>query len=177
MILLPVLIPASAFPETAVCADIGFIQDLLFFRNGSRQLNAEIRANVSGTFQFRIPLNYTFTAKASMIDSGILLAVYPFENSGFFAGMTLVQMGYQPGKTVTGNRLRAMHELVSGWTFPTGKRFFLEAQLCIRDPSASFTEEYSEIRGIFPCYKEFRIRLSAGFRITGNFRNTPDRES
>jgi len=88
-----------------------------------------------------------------------MITGYPIENCGFNAGVNLIQAGYRQG------RYFALNEIVAGWTVRFRDRYFAEPQIAIRDPSGAFKDEYAEILGIFPCYKNFRFRLLCGISL------------
>lgn len=155
-----------ALPPLAVCADIGTAQDV-FISKTSGQACIDARADMSREFQIRIPVNITFNRNgALMADAGLMLAAYPFGNPGFFAGMTVVQFGYQIGRTQLKNRMCALNEITAGWTFRIKERLIIEPSVSFRDPSASFQDEYSAVRGIFPCYTAVRFHVMIGWQIT-----------
>ena len=155
-----------ALPPLALCADAGIAQDFVISKK-SFQASFDIRADLSDEFQLRFPVNITFNrSRAVMADASLLLVAYPFGDPGFFAGMTVVQFGYQIGKTVLKNRMCALNEIVAGWTFRIKKRFIIEPSLSFRDPSALFESEYSAIRGIFACYTPVRVHVMLGWQIT-----------
>ncbi len=139
-------------------ADAGVVQDYLF-KSGSYQINADVRLDLSRIFQLRIPVNVTFKKGAWMADAGLMIAGYPIEDCGFNAGINLIQAAYRQGKYF------ALNELVAGWTINFRERCFIEPQIAVRDPSGAFKDEYAEILGIFPCYKNIRVRLLCGISI------------
>lgn len=148
-----------AFPPVAVCADTGIAQDA-FISKKSFQASLDTRVSMSKQFQLRLPVNITFnTKKAVMLDAGLLLTAYPFADYGFFAGMTIVQFG------VYKKKLYALNELTVGWTFKIKDRFIIEPSISVRDPSSTFTNEYSTVRGIFSCYTQIRVHLMIGWQI------------
>lgn len=148
-----------AFPPVAVCADTGIVQDA-FISKKSFQETLDVRVSMSKQFQLRLPVNVTFnTKKAVMIDAGLLLTAYPFTDYGFFAGMTIVQFG------VFKKKMYALNELTVGWTFKIKDRLIIEPSVSVRDPSSTFTNEYSTVRGVFPCYTQIRVHLMIGWQI------------
>jgi len=151
--------PVFALPHVSVCADAGIVQDL-FISKTSYQESLYAGFSMSDQFQLRVPVNLTFTNRGRlMFDAGLLLTAYPFEDLGFFAGMTIVQFGTYRKK------LYAMNEVVAGWTFRIRDRFLIETSVSFRDPSSTFTNEYSTVRGIFPCYTQIRVHLMLGWQI------------
>jgi hypothetical protein len=151
--------PALALPHVSVCADAGMAQDV-FISKTSFQASLYAGFSLSEQFQLRVPLNFTFTTRGKlMFDAGLLLTAYPFEDLGFFAGMTIVQFGTHKGK------LYALNEVVAGWTFRIRYSFIIEPSVSFRDPSSTFTNEYSTVRGIFPCYTQIRVHLMMGWQI------------
>jgi len=159
LLLLVTLCPAFAFPPAAICVDTGTVQDL-FIAKTSFQASLDARFSMSGQFQLRLPVNFTFTNRGKlMFDAALLLTAYPFEDCGFFAGMTIVQLGTYR------KQLYALNEITAGWTFRIRDRFIIEPSVSIRDPSSTFKNEYSTVRGIFPCYTQIRVHLMLGWQI------------
>lgn len=161
LVLLPACISLWAdfsMPPVSVAADAGVIQDY-FLKTGSCQVNADVRMDISDIFQIRVPVNVTLKKGAWMADCGLMIAGYPVEGCGFNAGVNLLQAGYRQGKYF------ALNEIVAGWTFKFKDRFFAEPQIAVRDPSGAFKDEYAEILGIFPCYKNIRLRLLGGISL------------
>ena len=151
--------PALAFAHVRVCADTGTAQDI-FISKTSYQAYLYTGFSMSEQFQLRVPMNFTFTNRGKMMfDAGLLLTAYPFEDLGFFAGMTIVQFGTYMKK------LYALNEVVAGWTFRIRNRFIIEPSVSFRDPSSTFKNEYSTVRGIFPCYTQIRVHLMLGWQI------------
>lgn len=158
IVLLALCTVVSAFPQTGVAADIFSAQDLII-KKGSLQINADLRLKVSSDFEVRLPLTFTTNHNTWMADGALALVYYPLPVKLYF-GITAVQFGYYDAS------LLAMNEVFAGWTFDfRNSGFFLEPELCIRDPSATYTDEYSVLRGIFPSYGSFRIRLKAGWKF------------
>lgn len=147
-----------SMPPLSIAADAGIIQDY-FLKTGSWQANADVRMDISDIFQVRVPVNVTLKKGAWMADLGLMIAGYPVEGCGFNAGVNLLQAGYRQGKYF------ALNEIVAGWTFKIKDRFFAEPQIAVRDPSGAFKDEYAEILGIFPCYKNIRLRLLGGISL------------
>lgn len=151
--------PAFAFPPAALCADMGTVQDL-FISKKSFQTCLDARFSMSGQFQLRLPMNFTFTNRGNlMFDAGLLLTAYPFGDCGFFAGMTIVQLGTYR------KQIYALNEISVGWTFRIRDRLIIEPSVSFRDPSSTFKDEYSTVRGIFPCYTQIRVHLMLGWQI------------
>lgn len=145
-------------PPISISADAASAQDY-FLKTGSYQINADIRMDISQIFQLRLPVNVTFKKGTWMADCGLMITGYPVDNCGFNLGVNLIQAGYRQGKYY------ALNEIVSGWTFRFKDRYFVEPQIAVRDPSGAFKDEYAEILGIFPCYKNFRVRLLCGIKL------------
>jgi len=144
--------------------DCAVVQDP-FLNKGSLQFSGDIRLFVLDGFELRLPLGFSYSkgsGKGSgFFETGALLVYYPWD-SGPFMGLSLFQMGFSYGNE-TLESIVNLNEVLLGWTFNLGSGLFLEPALVIRDPSGTFTNEYSKIKGVFPCYKTFRLRLSFGW--------------
>lgn len=146
-----------AFPEIGFAADLLFVQD--FPNKVSKQFNADVRVNLPGDFEARLPVTFTFSDKAKILDLGVSINCYPFEKYLYF-GISAIQFAYFD------KSILAMNEVYIGCTFNLFKTgFFVEPELCIRDPSATYADEYSMLRGVFPSYQSFRIRLKTGYKF------------
>ena len=143
------------------CAfDCAVVQDP-FFNKGSFQITGDIRFLFLDEFELRLPLGFSYGGNSGMFETGAVLVYYPWEK-GLFMGLSLLQMGFSYGSNVLESIVN-LNEVLLGWTFDLGYGLFLEPALSIRDPSGTFTNEYSKIKGVFPCYTTFRFRLSFGW--------------
>lgn len=140
--------------------DFGTVQDPIF-NKGSFQITGDFRFSLPDGFELRLPLGFTMNDGANMIEVGVMLAYYPWD-TGPFMGLSLFSVGFSNGSEILENLIN-LNEVLIGWTFDLGYGLFLEPSLCIRDPSGTFSEEYSRIKGTFPCYTTFRFRLSFGW--------------
>lgn len=162
--------------------DCAAVQDLIFSK-GSFQLTGDFRVFVFDGFELRLPFGFSYAFGSSsgskaggssraggsslgvdgafMFEFGALLVYYPW-NEGPFMGLSLFQVGVTDGQGLLENLVN-LNEVVFGWTFELGHGLFVEPALCIRDPSGTFSDEYSRIKGVFSCYGTFRFRLSFGW--------------
>jgi len=156
-----VLLPgAFALPKTGFCADLAFAQDLIL-GEGSYQFTMDIRTMVSDEFQVRIPMAMTMNGESLMGECGIMVVYYPWR-TGPFMGLSIFQMGFTSDCPQLPNLVN-LNEVLLGWTFEFGPGLFVEPSLAIRDPSGTFSDEYSRLKGAFPCYTTFRGRLAFGW--------------
>ncbi len=140
--------------------DFGTVQDPIFYKE-SFQVTGDFRFSLPDGFELRLPLGFTMNNSANLLEVGVMLAYYPWD-TGPFMGLSLFSVGFSNGSEVLENLIN-LNEVLVGWTFNLGYGLFLEPSLCIRDPSGTFSEEYSRIKGTFPCYTTFRFRLSFGW--------------
>lgn len=148
--------------------DFATAQDPIFTPK-SFQITGDFRCSLPDGFQLRLPLGFTLNTeasknskdKANLLELGVMLAYYPWE-TGPFMGLSLFSVGFSNGSETLENMIN-LNEVLLGWTFNLGYGLFIEPSLCIRDPSGTFSEEYSKIKGTFPCYSTFRFRLSFGW--------------
>ena len=146
--------------ELGFSLDFGTVQDPVF-NKGSFQITGDFRFSLPDGFELRLPLGFTKSGSANLMEVGIMLAYYPW-GSGPFMGLSLFAVGFSNGSEVLENLIN-LNEVLVGWTINLGHGLLLEPSLCLRDPSGTFSEEYSSIKGTFPCYKTFRFRLSFGW--------------
>lgn len=140
--------------------DFGAVQDPIF-NKGSFQITGDFRFSLPDGFEVRLPLGFTKGGSSNLMEVGVMLTYYPWE-TGPFMGLTLFAVGFSNGSEVLENLIN-LNEVLLGWTFNLGHGLILEPSLCVRDPSGTFSEEYSQLKGTFPCYKTFRFRLSFGW--------------
>lgn len=163
--------------------DCAVVQDF-FLTKGSFQLSGDFRVFAFDGFELRLPVGFSYSAGASgtakgsssgssgvsssgaadgssMFELGAFLVYYPWE-TGPFMGLSLFQVGVTNGEGLLENLVN-LNEVLFGWTFDLGHGLFIEPALCIRDPSGTFQDEYSRIKGVFPCYGTFRFKLSFGW--------------
>jgi hypothetical protein len=140
--------------------DLGTAQDFIL-KKESFQATGDFRFSLPDGFELRLPLGFTKNGSSSLLEVGVMLNYYPWE-SGPFMGLSLFAVGFSNGSEVLENLIN-LNEVLIGWTFKLGHGLLLEPSLCIRDPSGTFSEEYSRIKGTFPCYSTFRFRLSFGW--------------
>lgn len=140
--------------------DVGTVQDPIFYKE-SFQVTGDFRFSLPDGFELRLPLGFTMNNSANLLEVGVMLAYYPWD-TGPFMGLSLFSVGFSNGSEVLENLIN-LNEVLVGWTFNLGYGLFLEPSLCIRDPSGTFSEEYSRIKGTLPCYTTFRFRLSFGW--------------
>lgn len=152
--------------------DCAAVQDL-FLSKGSFQLSGDFRVFAFDGFELRLPVGFSFnygsggvetggaSGSVTMFEFGAMLVYYPWEK-GPFMGLSLFQVGLTGDNELLENLIN-LNEVVFGWTFDLGHGLLIEPSICIRDPSGTFLEEYSKIKGVFPCYGTFRFRLSFGW--------------
>jgi len=162
VLVIVLIIPATAFcaGRMGVAVDTACVQDI-FLGKGSFQVGLDFRMMVSDEFQIRIPVAYTMNGTSFMIESGVSLVYYPW-HSGPFMGLSVFQFGFSHGCAGLENMV-SLNEVVLGWSFGFGPGLFVEPCLVIRDPSGTFSDEYSRLKGEFPCYTTFRGRLAFGW--------------
>jgi len=162
LLMLCVVSTASVFcsGRMGFSADLASIQDI-FLGDGSFQLSLDLRMMVSEEFQIRIPFAFTMNEASFLGESGIVLVYYPWAE-GPFMGLSVFQAGFSQGSDILDNMVN-LNEVLIGWSFEFGPGLFVEPCLVIRDPSGTFSDEYSSLKGAFPCYTTFRGRLNIGW--------------
>ncbi len=149
-----------AIDKIGFSADLGSAQDI-FLGKGSFQVSFDLRANVSEAFQLRIPLAVSVSKASFLGEAGIMLVYFPWEK-GPFMGLSMLQIALTRNCPDLQNLVN-LNEVIFGWSFEFGPGLFVEPALSIRDPSGTFSDEYSLIKGTFPCYTTFRGRVSFGW--------------
>lgn len=160
VLLLLVLATAFCTYRMGFGADIATVQDI-FLGKGSFQVDLDFRMMVSEEFQIRIPIAYTMNRTSFLIESGVSLVYYPW-HTGPFMGLSVFRFGFSHGCADLDNMV-SLNEVELGWSFEFGPGLFIEPALVIRDPSGTFSDEYSRLKGEFPCYTTFRGRLAFGY--------------
>ena len=103
----------------------------------------------------------SFIGESLMLEGGIDLVYYPWRTGPFLA-LSVFRMGFTGGCSNLENMVN-LNEVQIGWTFEFGPGLFVEPGLAVRDPSGTFSDEYSRLKGTFPCYTTFRGKLSFGY--------------
>ena len=140
--------------------DLASVQDFIF-GEGSNHVQLDLRAMVSDRFQLRIPIGLSLNRQSLMAETGFSVLYYPW-GTGPFMGLSVFQFGFTSGSDDLDSMVN-LNEVIVGWTYEFGPGLFVEPALSIRDPSGTFADEYSSIKGVFPCYTVFRGRLSFGW--------------
>ena len=155
-----ILVPMWPSGRMGVSADIASVQDI-FLGKGSCQVSIDVRAMVSDEFQLRIPATFTFNRTSFLGEVGVMIVYYPW-GGGPFLGLSMFQIAMTYNCTDLDNVVN-LNEVIFGWSFEFGPGLFVEPAIVVRDPSGTFSDEYSKIKGTFPCYTTFRGRLSFGW--------------
>lgn len=159
--------------ELGFALDTGTVQDF-FIKNSSYNFSSDIRCRITPEFEARVPVGIVWKKEAKMFEAGLALIYYPFEKAGFFAGLSLIQFGFVRPENILSENTISLNEVLLGWTFRFNNGIFIEPAVSIRDPSGTFADEYSLLKGAFPCYKTVRAHLSVGYRFSilkNNFQN------
>lgn len=154
------LVPLASAGKMGLSADLASAQDILLGK-GSYQISIDVRAMVSDEFQLRIPATLSMNKTSFLGEVGVMLVYYPW-GKGPFMGLSMFQVGLTRNCTDLDNVVN-LNEVVFGWSFGFGPGLFIEPSIVIRDPSGTFSDEYSKIKGSFPCYTTFRGRLAFGW--------------
>lgn len=147
--------------------DLGFAGDLMMREDV--EISGAFRLRLSDEFALKLPVSAVMGGEGVFMDTGLMLVYYPF-NTGPFVSLSLIQFGFEIGEAVLNDRIISLNEVSLGWTWNYLESWFAEASVVIRDPSGTYREEYEMIRGAFPSFRTFRIRLVAGW----NFLRRPD---
>ena len=159
-LLVSALVPLASAGRMGASADLASAQDI-FLGKGSYQISIDVRAMVSDEFQLRIPATLSMNKTSFLVETGVTLVYYPW-GKGPFMGLSMFQVGLTRNCTDLENVVN-LNEVVFGWSFEFGPGLFIEPAVVVRDPSGTFSDEYSKIKGTFPCYTTFRGRLSFGW--------------
>ena len=166
LVLLALSLPFFLFASLslALSADAGVLQDFAI-RNSSYNFDIDARCKLTQAFEVRLPVGIVWNNNAKMFDLGLSLNYYPFDNLGLFVGLSLIQFGFVSPEGLLSKSTINLNEVSVGWTFETKSGLFAEPSILIRDPSGTFSDEYSMIKGAFPCYKNFRARIMCGYKF------------
>ena len=97
-----------------------------------------------------------------MVETGLLVSLYPFEDMGFFCAVSLLLAGYMWGLEAPSDELVFLSEAVVGWTFRLPLGFFLEPRLYILDAFSTEDETLEALEEAVPQFSSFRLSLIAG---------------
>ena len=167
MLLFLITLPCHA-GESGIDIGLGISADVvqdLILRSNSKQVSLDFRIAPDDYFEFRIPLLYTVGQNSSFIESGFGVFYYPFTvRAGFFWGISVLEFGKDLSRSAVNENFISLNEMILGWTFVLPLNFFIETGIKVRDPSGTFSKEYSELRGSFESYGTFRAHLCAGWK-------------
>ena len=96
-----------------------------------------------------------------LVESGLLVSLYPFEDYGFFCAVSLLRAAYMWGLEAPSDDVVFFSEAVIGWTFQL-RHFFIEPRLCIMDAFDTEEEVLEALEEAVPQYSAFRLSLVAG---------------
>lgn len=147
----------------SVSAD-SFVLKGLFMRSTEIQGSLDARLSLDRDFQIRVPVRVVYKKSHIGLEGALNVAYYPF-SKGLFFSLSMLDLAYVYNTADKSAKLYTLNEIEAGWTFPIGKRFFIEPSVSFRDPSGTFSSEYEELRGTFSSYSKIKIRLSCGYRI------------
>ena len=125
---------------------------------------------LDGEFSYRfsevrvtVPLRYAHsnTHELDFAETGLIVSVYPFDGLGFYAGVSLLRLGYAWGLEAPSDPLILFSEAMIGWTF-SFPWFFIEPRISITDAFSSEKGRLGAIREAIPQYSAVRISLIAG---------------
>lgn len=163
LVLIILLLPFCLYAKTTfnIGIDSLFIQDFVF-GYGDIQTNFKFRVDIEEDFSFDVPITISFPQKGKQYgrfyDIGIFLCYFPWER-GPYISVSLIQLGFFPRASEIEDRIIGLNEVTFGWKFKILKDFSIEPQISVRDPSETFSEEYSFLRGIYSSYSSFRLRI------------------
>lgn len=155
-----------ASKEFSASFDCMFLQD--FARNKSAiQLNADTRFTFDTNYQIRVPLTVSIKQTGYFVDTGIYAVCYPYK--GLFFGVSVFETGFTLKNANSTKKTMVLNEIMAGWKFDIKNGWFVEPTLVIKDPTGTYSNEYAQLKGLFPCYRTYRLRVSVGksFNIGG----------
>ena len=116
----------------------------------------------------RISLMCAYSAskkdEVNMIDGGVALSFYPFENHGFYVGCTLFKLGYLFGLGTPNNPYLLLSEANLGWSLRFSC-FYVEPRFSFSDSLSSEDSTLSSLRESISQYSPFRLSLLVGVWI------------
>lgn len=136
-----------------------------FIRDGIR-VDGEVGFEME-SFKITIPVRYgkSRTYDISLIESGLLLSVHPWEGIGFFAEASLVKVGYLWGMYAPRDGLYFAAEGSVGWEFVFG-HFYIKPRYTFRS-SLSGEDEKEERIKVIPQFDGGRISVHIGISSGG----------
>ena len=116
-----------------------------------------------GKLRLTVPIRYSSSSdyELDMLESGLLVSLYPFDDCGFFCAVSLLRAGYMWGLEAPTDELVFFSEAVIGWTF-SFSHFFLEPRFCMLDAFNTEEEVLEALEEAVPQYSSFRLSLMTG---------------
>lgn len=136
-----------------------------FFRDGIR-IDGEVGFDTE-SFKITIPFRYGKSKDydISLIESGVLVSVHPWEGIGFFAEASLIKVGYLWGIYAPDDGLYFAAEGSVGWQFVFG-HFYIKPKYTFRS-SISGEDGKEERIKVIPQFDGGRISLHIGITSGG----------
>lgn len=137
-----------------------------FFLDGMR-IDTEVTIGID-SFDIVIPVRYGKSRDydLSLIETGILVSVHPWEGLGLFAEASLVKVGYLWGLYAPDEGLYFAAEGSVGWDFVFG-HFYIRPKYTYRSSISGEDVKEARIKSI-PQFSESRISLLIGITFGGN---------
>ena len=160
IILLTTISGFSAGNKFSAGIDLASVQDCIpRWSDNTTQVSINATASFSEDFSFRVPLSFCINERSIMLETGIFLVYHPWEY-GPFAGLSLLQFGFIAGDATLEKNIYSLNEALFGWTFAVTDHFLIEPSVSVKDPSGIYRDEYSALKGEYPCYKTVRFHLA-----------------
>ncbi len=130
-----------------------------------------MRFDIEGGYRYKdIRISALFSFGLSDInelayfDGGLSVAVYPFDNFGFFIGCTVFKLGKLLGLAAPDEDILFSSEAYIGWTISL-PYVYIEPRLAFSDTLSSETSVLTLLRESITQYSRFRLSLLVGVGI------------
>ena len=135
------------------------------FTDGVR-VDAEVGIKVK-TIQLIIPLRYgkSNSKDISLVESGLLIDVWPFDGLGLFAEASIFKVGYMWGLYTPSGKIFFSAEGSVGWEFVFGP-VYLRPMYTVRSSFSAEDTKEERIRSI-PQFGESRLSVHIGVLLGG----------
>lgn len=140
-------------------------------------VEADVRLDLTDELRVRVPVYYDRGLFRSFASFAISLDYSPFSpHTGIFLGIALVEFGFLFSKGTT-PRFLFTNEIQIGFKQSFFSNYmFLEARLCIRDPTTAFSRSFDDLDYYLGGYERFKFRLNVGFNFEIRKSSPPKRQ-
>lgn len=165
LLIYPILLFFTALPVTAsweIGADLRCLDSIFL---GATRIDMEVAYRWDAV-RVSIPLRFSSsrTHELMFAETGVDVSVYPFDDYGFFIGVSMIHIGAAWGLEAPKEHVIISSSVMAGWTF-TFPWFYLEPRISVLDVFSQEEARLELLSEAVPQYSKIRLSLVAGVAI------------